>query len=142
MTNPVADFLLAPIRMIQEIRTIGGGINRWGAALNIPQIIGGVVFIGTPEGAAILLVELSCLLIAGQIHRRERFSRLISICHIPWLFLLPWLIWRFAIVEHSAALTIWLAYVIAAIAISLVFDVIELMRYAKGGRVFAWAKGE
>ena len=41
--------------------------------------------------------------------------------------LLPWLIWRFAIVEHSAALTIWLAYVIAAIAISLVLVLVSLV---------------
>ena len=137
MTN----FLLAPIHMIRDIRALGGAISRWGAALNIPQLIGGLIFISTPEGVAILLTEILCLLIAGQIHRRHKFSRLISLCHIPWLALLPWLVWRVLTVDHPLILTLWLFYVIVTIAVSLAFDIREVLQYRKGDKVFAWAKG-
>lgn len=126
--------------MISEIRAQPGPIGIWGAALNIPQLIGGVIFIFTPEGLAILICELAALAIAGQIHKRERFSRLTSICHLPWLILLPWLHWRMLTTDHSALLMLWLLYVTMTIAISLYFDARELLRYLRGDKRFAWAK--
>lgn len=134
--NPALD----AFRMIQDIRSQPGQIGKWGAALNIPQLIGGLIFIFTIEGLAILVAELVALGIAGQIHKRERFSRLISICHLPWVLLLPWLIWRLTTVEHGLILSIWLVYVTVTIAISLVFDVRELLLFRKGDRRFAWAR--
>ena len=41
--------------------------------------------------------------------------------------------------EHPAALQIWGYYVAAIIAISLVFDALDVYRYAKGQRTFSWA---
>jgi len=127
------------IRMIREIRKKGTAIRLWGGALNIPQLVGGVIFIWTIEGLAVLATVILTLVIAGQIHRRAPFSRLTGLCHLPWLALLPWLVWRLVSVDQGWPLAVWLAYVSAAIAISLLFDAWDVARYLRGERRFSWS---
>lgn len=132
--------VLDAIRMIQDIRQQGAAIGAWGAALNIPQLIGGVLFIWTIEGLLILVAEVIALAIAGQIHKRDRFSRLIGICHIPWLALLPWLIYRLINFDHWWLLKVWITYVVVTILISLIFDLRDVYKYWRGDRTFTWAE--
>ena len=127
------------ISMIRDIRAQGGVIGNWGGLLNIPQMIGGLIFIRTIEGIAILVTVVLTLFIAGQIHRNAPFSRAVGLCHIPWLALLPWLVFRLANYEYSAFQTGWLNYVVITISISLVFDVADVVRFLRGDRKFAWA---
>ncbi|SMX36884.1 hypothetical protein [Octadecabacter ascidiaceicola] len=134
------NLLLDPFKMIRDIRALGGFIGIWGGLLNIPQVIGGLLFIRTPEGLVILLTVMVVLIAAGQIHKHMKFSRLIGLCHIPWLLMLPWLVIRMVSYEHSMALTIWLAFVVVTVGISLVFDVFDIFRFSKGDKTFAWAK--
>lgn len=134
-------FLFADaIKMILDIRRKGGLIDLWGALLNVPQMLGGLIFIATREGQAILVTVILTLMIAGQIHKRTPFSRLIGICHLPWCVLLPWLVYRLATVEYPLPLTVWLCYAAAVIGISLMFDAVDLYRYARGDRFYAWAR--
>lgn len=132
--------LLDAIRMIREIRSKGFAIRMWGGLLNLPQLIGGVIFITTVEGLAILATSILTLVVAGQIHKRNPFSRIIGICHLPWLVLLPWLIYRLQSFDHSVILKCWVYYVAVTIFISLVFDVLDIYRYARGEKTFSWAK--
>lgn len=133
-------FLFADaIAMIRAIRAKGGLISLWGFALNIPQIIGGLLFIWRPEGAAILIVEVVALMIAGQIHKRDPFSRLTGLCHLPWLVLLPWLLMRLGDPDHGVIFTLWLAYTALTIAVSLIFDVADVVRWLRGDRRFSWS---
>jgi hypothetical protein len=80
------------------------------------------------------------LMIAGQIHKRAPFSRLTGICHLPWLAMLPWLIWRLIIVEHFAILAAWLIYVAGTIMVSLTFDIFDIFRFIRGDEKFSWAE--
>lgn len=135
---------MGPIRdafhVIRDIRRQGLAIDLWGAALNGPQAIGGLVYIGTLEGRAILGTLIVTLLVAGQIHKRQPFSRLTGLCHLPWLALLPWLVDRLLSTHALSAFTVWLGYVAIVIAISLVFDGLDVWRYARGDRRFAWSR--
>ena len=126
--------------MIQDIRSLGGFIGIWGGLLNIPQVLGGILFIRTVEGQVILAAVILTLIVAGQIHRRARFSRIIGICHLPWLATLPWLVWRLISVEHASFLKVWLVYVAVTIAISLLFDILDVTRFLQGDTKFSWAK--
>ena len=128
-----------PFRMIRDIGRASRGVHLWGGLLNIPQVIGGLVFITTVEGQSVLALAIVTLLVAGRIHRRTPFSRLIGLCHLPWLVLLPWLVVRLATVSHPLPLRLWAGYVAATIAVSLVFDALDVYRYAKGEKVFSWA---
>jgi hypothetical protein len=131
--------LIDALRMIRDIRRKGGAIDLWGALLNVPQLIGGLVFISTREGQLVLVTVIVTLIVAGQIHKQAPFSRLISICHLPWCALLPWLVYRLATFEHSLGLKAWLYYVFTTILISLILDVADLYRYARGDGRYTWA---
>ena len=131
--------VLDALSMIRDIRRQGWMIDIWGGALNIPQMIGGLIFIWTFEGAVVLVTNTVALVIAGQIHRRARFSRLIGLCHLPWLVVLPWFVHRLIGTDHSLWLQTWGWYVAATIAISLVFDALDVWRYTRGQKTFAWA---
>jgi len=133
------DLVRDAFSMIRDIGRASRAVNAWGAALNIPQLIGGLVFITTIEGQLVLASVVLTLVVAGRIHRQTPFSRLIGLCHIPWLALLPWLVYRLQTAEHSIALQIWGWYVAVVIAISLVFDAIDVYRYTRGERNFSWA---
>jgi len=133
------NLLRDPLRMIGDIGRTSRVVNAWGAALNVPQVVGGLAFIATLEGQLVLATVVATLIVAGQIHRRTPFSRLIGLCHIPWLALLPWLVVRLQAQEHPIALQVWGYYVAVTIAISLVFDAIDVYRYARGRKTFAWA---
>ena len=131
---------LDPISMIRDIRRQGLGIWIWGGLLNIPQLIGDLFFIRSIEGQVILVRIILTLVVAGQIHKRASFSRLIEICHLPWLALLPWLVYRLTYFEHSLQLRIWMYYVATTILISLFFDVLDIYRYMRGEKSFSWAR--
>ena len=133
--------LLDAFRMIADIRRTNRSVDIWGGCLNIPQFIGGLIFITYIEGQLILTLVVVTLLVAGQIHKKSPFSRLIGLCHIPWLLLLPWLVYRLMNYEHPVWLEIWLYYTSVTIAISLIFDAWDIRRYYKGQKTFAWADG-
>ena len=133
-------FLLDPFRMIADIGRASRVIYFWGAGLNIPQVIGGLIFIAHVEAQLVLASAILTLLVAGQIHKRSPFSRLIGLCHIPWLLLLPWLAYRIGNFEHTVWLELWLYYTSITIAVSIVFDAVDVYQYSKGHRTFAWSE--
>ena len=132
--------VLDAISMIKDIRSKGGAIDLWGKALNIPQLIGGLIFVTTIEGQMILAMLIVTLVVAGQIHKRTPFSRLIGICHLPWIILLPWLVVRLDTIDYSTGMRFWLYYVSVTIAVSLVLDVMEVFRYVKGEKSYTWSQ--
>jgi hypothetical protein len=132
-------FLTDALRMIRDIRSTSRAVDLWGALLNIPQLVGGLILLSTREGQLVLGTLIVTLVTAGQIHKRARFSRLIGICHLPWCALLPWLAYRIATVEHPMAMKAWLYYVVSVIFVSLVLDAADLYRYAKGDKTYTWS---
>jgi len=138
MVNPLY-LVRDALRMISDIRKTSRVVDAWGALLNVPQLIGGLVFITSIEGQLVLATLIFTLIVAGQIHKKTPFSRLIGLCHLPWLPLLPWLVYRLQTVEHSDPLQVWGYYVTVVIAISLIFDAVDVYRYRKGEKTFSWA---
>jgi hypothetical protein len=122
--NPIRDFL----QMRRDLAAARPGIDVWGAALNLPLLAGGLVFVATIEGALVLATTVLSLLVAPAIHKRRPLSRLMGVCHLPWLPLIPALAWWLATREHGVALQVWLAYAIAVMTVSVVFDAYDLWR--------------
>ncbi len=125
--------------MVSDIKTKGLMIYLWGGLLNIPQVLGGLIFIRTVEGLVILLTVFFTLAVAGQIHKRTPFSRGIGICHLPWLVMLPWLISRITSFEQPPIQGYWMIYVAIVVSISVIFDVNDVFRYVRGSKTFNWS---
>ena len=113
-------------RMIDDIKKSSFWFGLWGAALNIPQVIGGVLFLPRLEAILILIACVGSVMVAAQMHKRAPLTRLTSWVHLPWLALLPYLAHSLLIEGVSTPFGLWLAYVAAVIAISLILDVRNL----------------
>lgn len=114
-------------RMIDDINRSSFWFGLWGAALNIPQVIGGFLFLPRLEAALILVTCAIPVVIAAQMHKRRPFTRLTSWVHLPWLLLLPYLVVTLLEEDLSTVFGVWLAYSTAVIAISLVLDLRNLL---------------
>jgi len=109
-------------RMIYDINRSSFWFGLWGAALNIPQVIGGLVFLPRLEAALILITCAVPVVIAAQTHKRAPFTYLTSWVHLPWVPLLPYLVASVREEGLSTVFGVWLAYCATVIAISLALD--------------------
>lgn len=121
--------IIDTMRMIRDIDRGSFWLGMWGKALNLPQIIGGIWFLPRLEATLILIACVASVVIAAQVHKRSPFTRLTSWVHLPWLPLLPYLIHALQSEGVGTPFGIWLAYVTATIAISLILDVRNLWLY-------------
>lgn len=127
------DVVLDPFRMIRDIRrTLPKPVGRWGGALNIPQAVGGLLFLTRPEGAMVLVSWALGMMIAGRIHRFRPFSKLIGMCHATWLPVLPFLMWRVFSGPELSLFYVWLVYTVVTMLICLALDLRDLDRYVRG----------
>ena len=128
-----ADLLLDPIRMVRDFET---GLPRpvaiWGRALNLPQLVGGVIFIAEPEGALVLAGVILAMISAGRIHRFHPFSKLIGICHAWWLPVIPFVALRLASGEGSVFFLAWLAYTLVTMLVCIALDIRDFDRWLRG----------
>ncbi len=132
--------LIDAFRMIRDVGRSSRAVNIWGGLLNIPQLIGGLLFISVFEAQVILITLIITLSVAGQIHKRTPFSRLIGLCHIPWLMLLPWLLYQLHTETFTLIFQVWAYYLAVTIAISLLFDTLDVYRYTQGQKTFSWSE--
>lgn len=103
--------------------------NIWGAVLNVPQLLGGLVFWDRPGAVIVALVTLLTLIVAAEIHNRDKFSRLTGICHVFWLPLVPFaLLWALDPGE-TAGFRIWAVYIAVTMAFSLLLDIRDVYRW-------------
>jgi hypothetical protein len=117
------------LAMLSDLRREAPHVDRWGAALNLPQIFGALFFITTRQAQLILAANIVTLVIASQIHKRRPFSRLAGMCHVIWIPLLPYLVWTLWTAPANTAFWYWLLYVAATMGLCLVLDAREVHRY-------------
>ena len=134
MINPVADFLAMRQALLAKSRLI----SAWGFLLNVPPLIGGLIFIRTTEGQLVVAAILISLVIAGQIHRRMPLSRLIGLCHIVFLPVIPVLA---GLVLGGPPVGLifsgWVTYTLITMSICVILDVFDLYRYfVTGNRTY------
>lgn len=125
------------IGLVNDTRNMISDLNRespfmriWGPVLNVPHVVGGLVFVVQPEATLVLVTAIFSVVVAAQIHKRSPFSRLTSLVHVVWLPLLPMLVDALAREGVKGVYGTWLAYVVVTMGISLVLDVRNIGLYA------------
>ncbi len=119
----ILELFTDPVDMVRGLRREAGpGINIWGPTLLAPQAAGGLYFIQTMEGVVVLVSLVLMLVSAGYIHRHAPLSRLIGICQVWWLLIIPWLTQQALAQETLSLFAVWLWYVTVTIIISLLMD--------------------
>ena len=110
----------------------GKGLAAWIALLLTVNMALSLVYIGTLEGQVVLAALLAGAVTQTIIFSRLGFVRLLGVGHVYWIPMLPWLWTRLG--STSGLFEYWLMAVIALDGVSLVIDVADVARYARGER--------
>ncbi len=125
MINPIADFFA----MRRDIVARSKLLSIWGFLLNVPVLIGGLAFATRPVAAGAAAAILISLFIATQMHKRWPLSRLIGLCHVVFLPVIPLQLIELANIASVGAFEIWLVYSTAMMSVCVLIDVFDLFRY-------------
>ncbi len=106
----------------------------WLIALVVVNITS-LYFIDTTEARVVLGVLLISVIIMAEIYRRLGFVRLLGTGHILWVPMVPWLWLRLdQTTPLDSTFEYWLIILIVMNTLSLVIDVVDVIRYIKGER--------
>ena len=107
----------------------------WQAWIGLMLVLNGViplVYFGHTEGKVVFAVFVLSALLMTAIHHAKGFVRLIGVGHFVWFPLIAWLATRLDDVD--GLMRVWLIALIAVNGLSLVVDVVDLVRYLRGDR--------
>jgi hypothetical protein len=126
MINPIADFFAMRRAIVARSRIL----DAWGFFLNVPVLVGGIVFIARPVGAATAAAIVVSLFIASQMHKRWPMSRLLGLCHVVFLPVLVLQAAEAASITLFGPFEIWLLYSLFMMSLCVLIDLFDLFRYA------------
>jgi hypothetical protein len=119
---------------IEDYRKFGLGWRLWMVLLQIVNLIGPLIFIGRTEAWVVLAGYAMAAAIIVSLHRRLGWVRLLGVGHFPWFLIVPWVAVRYAAQAPSGIFGFWLLSVLVINGISLVIDVVDVVRFLSGER--------
>ncbi len=104
----------------------------WVMLLVLVNFLVPLFYIQTLEAKLAIVAVLSGAVIQSFIHSKLGFVRLLGLGHLFWVPLVVWLGFRLADVGVENAFGVWLASLVLINAVSLVIDVIDVIRFFSG----------
>ncbi len=109
--------------------------NLWVGLLAMVNMVGGLVYIRTMEGQLALACLMLAFLIMWGIYAKKGFVRLLGLGHlIAWPPLMIWYAKVLAQGNVEGAFNYWLMAVLVVNGISLVIDLVDVVRYSLGDK--------
>lgn len=110
------------------------GWQIWLLALMAANMAAPLFFLNHSEAQA-AFVAINIGFITGVfLYKHQGFTRLLGLMHWPWIFLLPFLWGRLDVVSAGEPLGAWIRAVIVLNSLSLLLDIIDVIKYAAGDR--------
>jgi hypothetical protein len=107
----------------------------WMMLLIVVNFVAPLFFIGSLEAQVVLVGAITSAALMLTLFARFGYVRILGLGHIPWLFTVPWLWLRLGeMAADGLFFYYWLLAVIILDGISIVIDVIDLIRYGMGER--------
>ncbi len=122
------------IRFNQGLLNMPPHLQVWVAMLIGANLVAPLFFLDHVEAQATLVAGLAGMAIMTALTGRFGFSRIVGLGHVAWLPLLVFLGSRLADVPATDAFGIWLRAVVVLDAVSLAFDALDVVRFARGER--------
>ena len=82
----------------------------------------------------VLVTGLLAATIMTVLHTKLGYVRLVGIGHFVWVPMLIWLAFRLDNIPEGTLFRGWLLTLIAMDTVSLLFDIVDLVRYVRGDR--------
>ena len=106
----------------------------WIGVLVIVNLIAPLLFLDTLEGKVVLATFILGVVLQTAIFSARGFVRLLGLGHSAWIPLVIWLWTRLDLVSAGSSTSYWLIGVIAVNTVSLIIDVVDVIRYINGDR--------
>jgi hypothetical protein len=106
----------------------------WLMALVAVNTIGPLFFLEHLEGQIVLGVFVISAGLLMLLYAARGFTRILGAGHFLWFALLPWLWSRQDSIPPDDWLSYWIIAVVVLNGLSLVIDVIDVVRYLRGDR--------
>ncbi len=120
--------------MMVQMFSIPVGWRIWLAVLMFVNFFMPFFFYQRIEAQVIFLAAMIGVFIGLMIFKMQGFTRLLGLMHIPWFPLIFFLWARLHQIPANDVLGIWIRAVVLLNSISLVIDVIDVIRYIAGDR--------
>ena len=109
-------------------------LRLWVGMLIGANLVAPLFFLEHIEARVTLAAGLIGMALMTALTGRFGFSRIVGLGHVAWLPLLTFLVGSVAEVPATTGFGLWLRSVIVLDAISLVFDAVDAVRFARGDR--------
>lgn len=107
----------------------------WPWMAGLPLInLSSVFFLPRTEAWVVLGTGLLAATIMTFVHARFGYVRLVGIGHFVWIPMLIWLVFRLEKIPEGTLFYTWLQALMLMDAVSLLIDIIDLVRYVRGDR--------
>ncbi len=110
------------------------GWRIWLATLMAANMVAPLFFLNHIEALAAFVAINVGAFTGAYLYKQQGLTRLAGLMHWPWLFLLPFLWTRLDIVSVSEPLGIWIRIVLVLNSLSVILDLVDVIRYAAGDR--------
>ena len=127
MLNDAKEFMI-------KMFSMAVGVRVWLVVLMFFNMILPLVFIRHPEALATFIAVNIGFLTGVYLYKIQGFTRLLGALHWPWIFLLPYLWGRLDVVSVGEPFGIWIRAVLVLNILSLILDIIDVLKYAAGDR--------
>jgi len=106
----------------------------WLLALMAANMVAPLFFLNRIEAQATFVAINIGFFTGVFIYKQQGFTRLLGLMHWPWIFLLPFLWGKLSVVSAGEPFGIWIRAVLVLNSLSLILDVIDVIKYAAGDR--------
>jgi len=106
----------------------------WVMLLMTVNMVVPILFIERLEAQVVLATMMASAALMMFLFAQKGFVRLLGLGHVLWIPLILWLSARVDFASASTGFEQWLLAVIALNGLSLIIDVADVIRYAKGER--------
>lgn len=131
----MSDFLkvISGYRFMGKIMNFSRPVRSW-VFLLIAVNMSSLFFLEYFEAQMVLCAFLLGGLFMSIAEYKLGLVRLLGLGHSLWLFLLPWLYFRLAQLPEGGLVTCWVMSLIAINSLSLIIDILDVIRYLRGER--------
>ncbi len=110
------------------------GWRIWLATLMAANMAAPLFFLNHIEAVAAFVAINVGAFTGAYLYKKQGFTRLLGLMHWPWILLLPFLFSRLDVVSVGEPLGIWIRAVLILNSLSLILDVIDVLKFATGDR--------
>ena len=123
----------AMIGFMKGIRSMPAPVRAWVGLLSATNMAS-IAFIGHLEAQVVLAALMLGAVVQAAIFSQLGFVRLLGLGHFHWIPMLYWMFTRLDAIQAEPAFYYWVLVLFAINGISLVIDVIDVVRYVAGDR--------